>query len=416
MAVSLFAALTLSAAVAQEPRPAEKQAPRPSETSSIQDLYTQHSFTLYHAQGEQNACGPGCSEWIAVEGSFSPGAAVRFSALVRSFKERASTIPVFFDSPGGLQGEAMVIGRILRKVGMTAGVAKTLPAACPAAGSDEACKAAKASGAPLKAEWQNLQAQCNSSCIFALIGATTRLVPPASYVAVHSSRRVCVLPGGKVTEELKGRCAVRSPDMTAATQRYIQEMGIDKGLLDIIAATPFESLHFLTRDELVGFGIDARASQEMPWAVVKPSTGAPYIMKTFTDAKGADGNDVRLSFVRLSCARGRIALSYGRGLPADDLGTGTQVTASFGNAMLGLSRTANVQRLPPDRSPVDLRGVLLPTNFDLSLRTNETMELRETRRQQGSPEQQRSVRLSTSGLPALFTVLQSQCSNSSTAI
>jgi hypothetical protein len=85
-------------------------------------------INFYLAKGEPDACGPGCSEWIAAEGYFDPDAAERFRMFMRRL--RGASRPIFFSSPGGIQEQALSIGRLMRLRGMTAGVAITLPDGC----------------------------------------------------------------------------------------------------------------------------------------------------------------------------------------------------------------------------------------------------------------------------------------------
>src|SRR5215470_10863499 len=64
------------------------------------------------ATGEPNACGRGCSEWIAGEGRFDEGAAQRFREFLAVLAKR--DLPIFFSSDGGLVSEAVQIGLMLR--------------------------------------------------------------------------------------------------------------------------------------------------------------------------------------------------------------------------------------------------------------------------------------------------------------
>src|ERR1700704_5261593 len=80
------------------------------------------------ATGEPNACGRGCTEWIAGEGQFDEGAAQRFREFLAVLAKR--DLPIFFNSDGGLVREAVQIGLILRESRMTAGVARTFPEGC----------------------------------------------------------------------------------------------------------------------------------------------------------------------------------------------------------------------------------------------------------------------------------------------
>src|SRR5262245_26531589 len=44
---------------------------------------SERSLLIYLAKGEANACGEGCSEWIAAEGRFDNGAAARMQAFLQ---------------------------------------------------------------------------------------------------------------------------------------------------------------------------------------------------------------------------------------------------------------------------------------------------------------------------------------------
>src|SRR5262249_17767120 len=80
------------------------------------------------ATGEPNACGRGCTEWIAAEGRFDKGAAQRFREFLAVLAKH--DLPIFFNSDGGLVSEAVQIGLMLRENRMTAGVARTVPEGC----------------------------------------------------------------------------------------------------------------------------------------------------------------------------------------------------------------------------------------------------------------------------------------------
>src|SRR5688572_16811022 len=105
-------AVCAGAALAQ---PAAAQSGTPDRTPML----------FYLAKGGPDACGPGCSEWIAAEGYIDPRAAQRFRAFLKPL--RAAKPPVFFQSQGGIQGQAVEIGRIMRERAMTASVSRTLP-------------------------------------------------------------------------------------------------------------------------------------------------------------------------------------------------------------------------------------------------------------------------------------------------
>ena len=104
------------------------------------DIYTsirRQPMTFFLAKGEPNACGPGCSEWIAAEGMIDADAGKRLRDFVGSLPRR--NLPIFFNSTGGLAGQAVSLGEAMREFRMTAGVGRTMPDGCRA-GVDEACR------------------------------------------------------------------------------------------------------------------------------------------------------------------------------------------------------------------------------------------------------------------------------------
>ena len=97
----IVAALVLACAAHARAEPRAQKAPA--------QKAPQVPLHLYLAKGEANACGEGCSEWIAVEGFFDAGAAGRAQAFLRRYGARK--LPAFFHSPGGNTDAAMATNR-----------------------------------------------------------------------------------------------------------------------------------------------------------------------------------------------------------------------------------------------------------------------------------------------------------------
>ena len=172
-------------------------------------------MTFFVAKGEPNACGPGCSEWIAAEGTIDFGAPKRLRAFLKGLGKRK--LPMFLHSPGGLGPASLEMGRMLRERQMTAGVSKTIPRACTPAG--DACQASKRSGEVLEADLRNV-AGCASACVFVLIGAKVRRcrrAPASASTPPRFMRRY-------------RRAAARL--CQCAQWRYLREMQIGEGLHD----------------------------------------------------------------------------------------------------------------------------------------------------------------------------------------
>ena len=117
----------------------------PKEVERILANVRSEPLIFVFVTGEPNACGRGCSEWIAGEGRFDEGAAQRFREFLAVLAKR--DLPIFLNSDGGLVSEAVQIGLILRENRMTAGVARTVPARCRLSFPlDDACRAVAESG------------------------------------------------------------------------------------------------------------------------------------------------------------------------------------------------------------------------------------------------------------------------------
>ena len=265
-------------------------------------------IVFFVAKGDANACGPGCSEWIAAEGTIDIGADARLRALLK--KLGARKLPIYFESPGGAIPAGLAIGRIMRQHGLTAGVGRTVPVGCdPKAVYAAACDRLKRSGRELLADLDTSSAICNSACVFSLVGAVVRDVGPGAKLGIHSAsvtfslRRV----------DTKGHVVASTPTHVApAVERraldgnydriaaYMHEMGIPPTLLEAARKIPSSSVRYLTRDEIVAFGIDPRESIEGLWLFLDQPSGASAV-KLVQWREPAAGT-YRRTILRVSCA------------------------------------------------------------------------------------------------------------------
>jgi hypothetical protein len=198
------------------------------------------------ATGESNACGRGCTEWIAGEGQFDESAAQRFREFLAVLAKR--DLPIFFNSDGGLVREAVQIGLILRENRMTAGVARTVPEGCHLGFPlDEACRRLMQSKREHKAKLYFGGSRCGSACVYAMVGASTRHVDPGATLRIHSSVGLEI----DKTENF--------------LRRYVIGMGVDPALVDAAAKIPSRSFRGLSRGEMERFGIETHGVHETPW-------------------------------------------------------------------------------------------------------------------------------------------------------
>ena len=359
-------ALGLAAATpagAQRGPASEPERPVPSKTAPPETKSKQlpPPIVFFVARGDPNSCGVGCREWIAAEGTIDTGADDRLRALLKRLGGRK--LPIFFHSPGGSVQTGLAIGRLMRERGLTAGVGWTVPAGCdPKEQREAACDKLKRSGRDLVAVLDTGHAMCNSSCVYALVGAATREVGAGIQLGVHSSAISFTLQridaGGHVTRvPTHVEAAVERKALQGGYERisaYLREMGIGQGLLAAAREIRNDTLRFLTRDEIVAFGIDRRDVVEGMWWFVDEAAGASAI-KVIEESRAGT---FRKSILRLTCAQSasKLRLQYGREL--GDKGAWParlRVTAGSGSFLLDSPVTVTT-----NRRPMEVRRAYLP--------------------------------------------------------
>jgi hypothetical protein len=369
----------------------------------------QQPMLFYLAKGEPNACGEGCNEWIAAEGQFDSSSAERLRGLLRRLGSRK--LPIYFYSPGGFTDNGVAIGRMLREHDMTAGVARTIPEGCIGK-TMRVCDALKRSGATLMARWRSINAGCNSSCVYALIGARVRQVPPGARVGIHSSK----MP--YVGELARAIADVRLATFNDELRSYIHEMGINDDLYGAIMKVPFEKVHILSRDELAHFRIDTHDFQETRWTLVEASpTQRAEVIKLITRADGSKPGTFHTALVRLSCGEpSQIIVRYVREVTPDKqipLANGTWAAISLVAGPTGLSfpRQSPISRVElVDTGPTtDGREASAPFQFFETAGGQRAIELIETNSLAELASSPRVLKLSTEGLPQALVALRRSC-------
>jgi hypothetical protein len=285
-----------------EPTRADPAAPNAALTTPIE---------FYVAHGDANACGPGCSEWIAAEGKIDVGAADRFRQLLRKLGDRRP--PVYFHSPGGKVNDAMELGRLFRDKKFAVSVGHTVPLGCDSdKQSASSCEARKRAGQAVEAEISTKDYECNSSCVYALAGGAVRLVPPWVKLGIHD---IGVEPNSNMP-----------PGVTLATvmqlsharlRNYLRAMGIDDALFSAVLATPNASIRLVQRDDIVRFGMDRREFGESVWRFVDEPK--PKIRKLFFARTDGDQQHFVDGEIELGCnAGGGMYLALARQQLASD--------------------------------------------------------------------------------------------------
>jgi hypothetical protein len=301
-------ALAASSAI----RPAPREAPVPP-------------MVFYVAKGAPDACGRGCDSWIAVEGQVDSGAALRFRKFLRQVRDR--NLPLYFSSPGGNLDQAVAMGAMLRERPIVARVARTVVKECGFEAQDGGvCIKLKQSGRELHGDLWTRGAMCNSACPYLILGAATREIAPDTVLAVHSPKVVVRFSGGIPTQQMRAAATERGIERAdLMLSRYVLKMGAEGALLDLAKTVKFESMHILTREEIVRFGIDRREFVETPWTF---ENSIRSMVRKSAIAKSDAGNAYRTLQWRLFCfTPGQFELDFQREIAS----TPTSATVSISN-------------------------------------------------------------------------------------
>jgi hypothetical protein len=344
------------------------------------------------ATGEPNACGRGCTEWIAGEGRFDEGAAHRFREFLAVLAKR--DLPIFFNSDGGLLREAVQIGLMLRENRMTAGVARTVAEGCHLGFPlDDACRRLMQSKREHTARLYFGGAHCGSACVYAMIGASTRHVDPGATLRIHSS----------VSRDIdKDENFLR---------RYVVAMGIDPGLVDAAAKIPSRTFRGLSRGEMERFGIETRGVHETPWFAYHGSAGEFLLLKSVTYPTGDTGDEYRTRTVSLACSpfHPSIRFMYHQELTAKERRTPPMIRAKVGDTLIDLTT------LKPQKDLIEKSFDLEPRQLQSAIETG-SFEIAEVFDQSMIKKPSRVVKFSTLGLSANVVALESKCASKSTQI
>ena len=183
--------------------------------------------------GDPSECGEKCPQVIGAAGEIKNDTPRKFMQFVAANLDdpRVRSI-VFLHSPGGGVEASMRLGRMFRKTGVLAVVARIEPAQ---AGQGPAVNVPGA--------------RCFSACVYAFMGAKKRIVPPSSLVGIHrmffyeDARDVA---SGKAS----GKRTFGSPQFVAQLADYASAMGVSKDLIYTAEKVDPDHVHIVTPSEL----------------------------------------------------------------------------------------------------------------------------------------------------------------------
>lgn len=353
---------------------------------------------FFVAKGAPDACGAGCREWIAAEGTIDPDASRRLRDFLAALPRR--DLPIFFNSTGGSVGQSLAIGLIMRERRMTAGVGRTAPDGCRnAAATDDKCRRVMDSKREHGARLVKGGARCLSGCVYALAGAAVRQVARNAQLGIHSVREV-TMPGHQPIGP-----AVDTEVVHHLLKGYLAEMGVDPALIDAAAKVSADRVRFLNRDEIARFGIETHGFYESAWTRHEEIRKQFSVLKLITQGRGVDGKEYRTSSIRIGClgAADRIWLGYRREIASNEVGVATVISIAAGDSEV-------VLQVADGKGASDVRSGVASTEFLRNAVAAPSIVVTETYTPAGGATGwSRVTKLATNGLSKALEELRADC-------
>ena len=189
------------------------------------------AMIFYVARGLAGACGPGCSEWIAAEGTVQWDTHKRLINILD--RQSGRKLPVVIHSWGESNlNVATSLGRILRARGIDATMGPTDVDACQGK-PDAECFTLKRLGGPLDATIKRPDEPCDLTCVLILAGGVHRSLPAGTRVML-TGMSIHNRLAPNVSKDERGGATARFDELFRI---YLRDMGVETELLDIVDKT-----------------------------------------------------------------------------------------------------------------------------------------------------------------------------------
>jgi hypothetical protein len=214
----------------------------------------QFSLIVVCPTSREPPCG---NAMILARGRITHDTGARFESFLQSRSDELRTYTpssVMFDSPGGSLYGGIMLGRSIRRAGFGTYLMPNI------------------SGLTLPAERliRVADASCASACSLAFLGGTRRFsVDWRGRIGVHQFYS----QGGNV-----GDSATQVTVTVIA--KYIDEMGVDRGFLDIASLTPPQNMHWLTAEQQIRLRVDNTKTEPVEWRLTAGADGTPIAQVT----------------------------------------------------------------------------------------------------------------------------------------
>jgi ATP-dependent protease ClpP protease subunit len=156
---------------------------------------------------------------------------------------------VFINSPGGSVQAAMELGKIIRRNGFVTYVGR------------------KQQNVNTKAVYPvNVSGECYSACVFAYIGGNYRYIEPTSKIGVHRFHSASYKYANEDNAQI----------VSAAIISYLNEMGIDASLFNLMSKAGKDELYILDNAELNAIHVVNNGVLPAQWSI-NVSKGVIYL-------------------------------------------------------------------------------------------------------------------------------------------
>ncbi|TGP52470.1 hypothetical protein EN873_14405 [bacterium M00.F.Ca.ET.230.01.1.1] len=212
-------------------------------------------------------CEPNCPEWISAEGTIDAGTPALLRRLLKTLGGRQ--LPIVVNSPGGNVDAALQLGRMVRKNKLDIAVGITEFSGCSPGMN---CRDNDGKDQPYSGVAHDSGAMCNSACPLMFAGGIRRVVGDWAYLGVHqittTYRREKLLyrttyrivKGKKkiISTKIvsrKNAGSYKTYEMSKAVEKrlsaYLNEMGVEQGMLDVMKATPASDIRQIEPEDML---------------------------------------------------------------------------------------------------------------------------------------------------------------------
>jgi hypothetical protein len=219
----LITALVALAAFATYARAQDNTRPAVGGVSSPQG-----AMMFYPAHGQNGACGPNCSDWIAAEGVVEWDTFKRLFAFMERLGERKEPLVLNIWGRGDLK-VATSLGKIIRDRGLDVRAGSTVVADCAKATETE-CFALKRGGQVLDAKIDTTSVACDVVCVLVLAGGVHRTLPTDATVVIGPTHIADRLAPNVSQERQHGL----QTQFSNQFRLYLSQMGVSTEIVDII--------------------------------------------------------------------------------------------------------------------------------------------------------------------------------------